>query len=154
MKRALPTRILRHLRANAVAYLALFVALGGSSYAATSVPAGSVGARQIGNYSITPIKFNPARIGGYVRAWATVSADGRVLSSSGRVKIGPVFAGDEYNLTWRVGFPHWCAATANITGLQAGFATVDNTGLGGVTLSTYNAQGQPMAEAFDVVVTC
>ena len=40
-------RILRHLRANAVAYLALTVALGGTSYAAVQLERNSVGAKQI-----------------------------------------------------------------------------------------------------------
>ena len=46
-------RIVSHLRGNAVAYLALFVALGGTSYA-VAVPANSVGTRQIRNHAITP----------------------------------------------------------------------------------------------------
>ena len=53
------TRVLNHLRSNVVAYLALFVALGGTSYAAISLPAGSVGNRQLKNHSISPIKFEP-----------------------------------------------------------------------------------------------
>ena len=48
-KGALMTRLLAHARRNAVAYVALFVALGGTSYAAFSLPAGSVGAREIKN---------------------------------------------------------------------------------------------------------
>ncbi len=40
------TRILSHLKSNAVAYLALFVALSGTSYAASRLPAGSVGTRR------------------------------------------------------------------------------------------------------------
>ena len=35
------TRILNHARGNLVAYIALFVALGGTSYAAFGLPAGS-----------------------------------------------------------------------------------------------------------------
>ncbi len=41
------TRLIHHIRGNVVAYLALFVALGGTSYAAVSVPRNSVGAPQI-----------------------------------------------------------------------------------------------------------
>jgi hypothetical protein len=37
----------RHLRANAVAYLAIFVALGGTSYAAITIPNNSVGNKQL-----------------------------------------------------------------------------------------------------------
>jgi hypothetical protein len=39
--------MITHLRTNAVAYLALFVALGGTSYAAVALPKNSVGAAQI-----------------------------------------------------------------------------------------------------------
>jgi hypothetical protein len=40
-------RVVRHVRAHVIAYVALFVALGGTSYAATSLPKNSVGAKQI-----------------------------------------------------------------------------------------------------------
>jgi hypothetical protein len=39
--------MLAHLRPNAVAYVALFVALTGTSYAAIKLPANSVGTKQI-----------------------------------------------------------------------------------------------------------
>ena len=52
------SRILRHVRQNVVAYLALFVALGGTSYAAISIPRNSVGANQIRNHAIDPVKLN------------------------------------------------------------------------------------------------
>jgi hypothetical protein len=45
-----------HLRRNAVAYLALFVALGGTSYAAITLPANSVGARQIKRNAVSSPK--------------------------------------------------------------------------------------------------
>jgi hypothetical protein len=45
--------VLRHLRSNVIAYLALFVAIGGTSYAAVSLPAGSVGTRQLRRGAVT-----------------------------------------------------------------------------------------------------
>jgi hypothetical protein len=45
-----------HLRGNAVAYLALFVALGGSSYAAIKLPASSVGTKQLKNGAVNSAK--------------------------------------------------------------------------------------------------
>ena len=45
--------------ANAAATLALFVALGGTSYAVTSLPANSVGTRQIRNHAVTDAKIRP-----------------------------------------------------------------------------------------------
>ncbi|HWD65291.1 MAG TPA: hypothetical protein VG405_08955, partial [Solirubrobacteraceae bacterium] len=63
-------KAINHLRANVVAYLALFVALGGTSYAAVNLPSNSVGNRQIRNHSIDPDKLNPRFIRGNIRIWA------------------------------------------------------------------------------------
>lgn len=79
--------IVAHARANAVGYVALFVALSGTSYAAFSLPANSVGSRQIVNHSITPVKFDPTAIGGVVRYWARINAAGQVIASRPRAKI-------------------------------------------------------------------
>ncbi len=65
-------RIVQHLRVNVVAYLALFAALGGTSYAALRLPADSVGTRQIKNHAVTPIKLDPKTIGATVRYWAII----------------------------------------------------------------------------------
>ncbi len=46
-RRGSTARLGDHMRHNVVAYLALFVALGGTSYAAIQLPANSVGAKQI-----------------------------------------------------------------------------------------------------------
>lgn len=46
--------------ANLTACLALFVALGGVSYAATQLPANSVGTAQIKKNAVTPAKLSPA----------------------------------------------------------------------------------------------
>ena len=56
-------RVVQHIRSNVVAYVALFVALGGTSYAALKLPANSVGTKQIKNHSITPIKLDPSKTG-------------------------------------------------------------------------------------------
>jgi Collagen triple helix repeat (20 copies) len=48
--------VLRHVRRNVVAYVALFIALGGSSYAATKLAANSVGTRQLKNGAVTGAK--------------------------------------------------------------------------------------------------
>jgi hypothetical protein len=80
-------RLLNHLRANVIAYLALFVALGGTSYAAFSLPAGSVGTSQLRNGSITPIKFNAGKVGAYVRAWAVIQGGTKVIAASPRARI-------------------------------------------------------------------
>jgi hypothetical protein len=48
-------RLLSHLRSNAVGYLALFVALGGTAYA-VNLPANSVGTKQLKNEAVTTKK--------------------------------------------------------------------------------------------------
>jgi hypothetical protein len=50
-------RIGDHVRAHAVGYVALFVALGGSAYAASSLPANSVGTKQLKDGAVTNQKI-------------------------------------------------------------------------------------------------
>jgi hypothetical protein len=49
-------RAQRHVRSNLVAYLALFVALGGTSWAAVSLPRNSVGSAQLKSNAVTSAK--------------------------------------------------------------------------------------------------
>jgi hypothetical protein len=46
-------RLIGHLRSNAIAYVALFVALGGTSYAALKIPKNSVGTKQLKSNAVT-----------------------------------------------------------------------------------------------------
>jgi hypothetical protein len=48
--------VLAHVRRQGVAYLALFVALGGTSYAAVTLPKNSVGTAQLKNSAVTGAK--------------------------------------------------------------------------------------------------
>ena len=130
------TRILNHARGNLVAYIALFVALGGTSYAAISLPAGSVGTRQlrngavttnkIGNGSITPAKLAGGSIGGTVRHWAFVNQDGTLIGGSRgtRVSLGP--SGSPYYVSWGDRFSHSCAVLASSPGSE-GQAPIANS---------------------------
>jgi hypothetical protein len=175
-------RIIAHLRSNLVGWLALFVALGGTGYAAISIPRNSVGAAQIRNRSITPAKFNPKSIGGSVRAWAIVSSAGKVLAGSGRPHVSFVSSSPAlFDITWSVHFPVRCATVANIdanspatetipisipgggTGTEsiaAGYVSAVGSETGptsrhsGTILTTFNQNGQPTALGFDVAVIC
>jgi hypothetical protein len=60
---AVPNRIISHLRGNAVAYAALFVALGGTSYAAARIAAGSVTTRALANGAVTHTKLSAHSVG-------------------------------------------------------------------------------------------
>jgi hypothetical protein len=56
---------MRHIRgkltyANVMATVAVFIALGGASYAAVKLPKNSVGAKQIRKGAVTPAKLSPA----------------------------------------------------------------------------------------------
>jgi hypothetical protein len=56
---AVANRILSHLRGNAVAYAALFVTFGGTSYAAVRLATGSVTTRALANGAVTRPKLAP-----------------------------------------------------------------------------------------------
>jgi hypothetical protein len=56
-------RFLVHLRGNLVAYVALFVALGGSSYAAVRLAPGSVGTRELAKGAVTHKKLAVGSVG-------------------------------------------------------------------------------------------
>jgi hypothetical protein len=55
--------VVRHIRGNAVAYLALFTALGGTSYAAVTLAPGSVTSRAIANGAVTQSKLARSSVG-------------------------------------------------------------------------------------------
>lgn len=52
----MPSSLVTHLRRNLIAYVALFVALGGTSYAAVSLPRNSVGTAQVKKSAVTSAK--------------------------------------------------------------------------------------------------
>ncbi len=78
------TKFIVHLRQNLVAYLALFVALGGTSYAAITLPQNSVGNRQLKNHSVTPVKLDGGKTAGYVADWAQITGGGLLGESRPR----------------------------------------------------------------------
>ena len=53
---------LRFLRGNTIALLALFLALGGTTYAAVSLPANSVGTKQLKKNAVTPAKIKKSAV--------------------------------------------------------------------------------------------
>lgn len=157
--------LLRHVRSNAVAYVALFVALGGTGYAALHLPANSVGNREIQNGAITPVKIDRHLITGSVRAWAEVSATGKVLAGEGGPKAvrrtGPDTVG-QYLVTWNTTSFVRCAAVGGIESpaplaLTPGsvIADPDSPPQANTTfVAVFNDQGQPTALPFWVAMLC
>jgi hypothetical protein len=153
------TRLLRYLRQNIIAVIALFVALGGTSYAAFSLPAGSVGARQLKNHSITPVKFDPRFINGSVRAWARVAANGHLIAGRGKPKVtaGHGSSTGRYLVHWNVSSLAHCVPIAGIDGssVQNGFVQpVLEAPLKRVLAEVQNTQSQSAALPFYVAIIC
>jgi hypothetical protein len=134
------TRLLAHVRSNAVAYLALFIALGGTSYAAFSVPANSVGtpqvrngaitAKKIANGAITPSKLDRQTIGGSIGDWAFVNQDGSVIGGSHGVSASaPAQPGQPYHVSWGDRFSRSCAVLANSPGLEGNGPIANRIGI-------------------------
>ena len=87
---------LAFIRRNAIALAALFVALGGTSYAAFSIPAGSVDTRALKNGAVTAAKLNRSSVAASVRAWANLAWSGswRVQASSSDVHVTSAALGE------------------------------------------------------------
>ena len=167
---------LDYLRRHAIALVALIcslLALAGASYATLRLPAGSVGARQLRNNSITPDKFNHKLINGAVRAWAIVAANGHLIAGGGGpvIRRNPTFPAN-YFVLWGVNLPHACASVATINGnqspkteppptsLTAGYAVLENsfTGKGrrnnGTVVDTFDQAGRWRPLGFYIAVIC
>lgn len=161
------------IRSNAIAWIALFVALGGTSYAAISIPDGSVGTRQLRSGAVTSSKLarravsaanlNPASIAGHIADWAQIRADGHVNSSRPRATV---VSSDPsrglYQVYWHRSIPSGCIAVANpvnVAPLTAP-ATADTFGPSGrgrsshILVSTFDAGGSNVPENVNVLVVC
>jgi hypothetical protein len=153
------TKFLRHLQANVVAYLALFVALGGTGYAAANLPAGSVGTRQLKNHSITPIKFDRGSVAGYVRDWITIDSRGVILGSRPKAHMivwrpsGPAVGG---LIRWSQPIPASCVAFANAenSGSPLTYATATIASGGRKHDANTYVDLSAQAPAVNVVVVC
>jgi hypothetical protein len=148
-------RVIKHLRTNLIAYLALFVALGGTSYAAFQLPAGSVGTRQLRNHSVTPVKFG-SNVGAYVGFWAVVGPNGQLLAA--RPQGGRIVAWDPVFHTGLLRWPSLsrsCFALA--TGSEGFVRALVLPGPGtraSVQFETYSPVGQPTSQQADIGVFC
>jgi hypothetical protein len=169
------TRLIEYLRNNALAVLALVIALlslAGASYAAFSLPAGSIGTRElrngavtnnkVANGSITPAKLDGRAIGGSVRHWARISQDAKVLGGSRGAHAS--LAGAQFTVTWGSEFSSRCAVLVTPAAVPGIAPIATSVGVGvndpgphkGKTVVyvwTYN-NNAPIAAPFYVAVVC
>jgi hypothetical protein len=159
------TKALSFIRGNAIALLALFIALGGSSYAAIAIPAGSVGTKQLRNGAVTPVKLASSEIGGVVRAWAEVNASGTIVAASGFTRSAhPNQIPGHTSILLKTARVRGCAASASVvlpplaSISMPGFAIaspVDTAGKPyGVSVDTFNAAGAPTPLSYVVELLC
>jgi hypothetical protein len=152
-------RVVQHIRSNLVAYIALFVALGGTSYAAIKLPANSVGTRQIKNHAITPIKLDPSKTGAVVRFWAVVGASGnseRVVASHPNASVTHWDPGlGAGTVAWEQPFAHNCfaLATAGSGSVSARVLPVPKAHAS-VLFAPSAANGQPTTGTVYIAVVC
>jgi hypothetical protein len=155
-------RVVCHARAHAIAYTALAISLSslaGVSYAALELPAGSVGASQIRNHAISPVKFSAVAIGGSVRHWARLDAGARLVASSSRAHVQR--GGNIVTINWFDRFSSRCVPLATVSGvgdtaIGSVEAVVEPHGSAptSVAVTGSNATRQPAAQPFYVAVIC
>lgn len=148
--------ITAHIRRNTVGYLALFVALGGTSYATLTI-SGS----QIRNGTIGAVKLNPQSISASIRAWAIVYADGSGASagpSSSPVQVRATGTGEV--VTWKhQRFKRNCMASATPqmtvgSGPYGAVSTQFDPSHGHLTLYGFGPDKVGRPQAASVMVVC
>ena len=166
-------KTLTFIRHNAIALIALFVALGGTSYAAFSLPAGSVGTPQLRNGAVTSRKLSkgavtaasldPKSIAGDIADWAQISADGHVMASNPRASATTSNPTQGlYELYWHRSIAQNCIAIANPVNVgpinaSASATTAGPFGRGRdahIIVSTFDASGNNVPENVNVLIIC
>jgi hypothetical protein len=166
-------KTLTFIRHNAIALLALFVALGGTSYAAFSLPVGSVGTRQLRNGAVTSRKLSkgavtaasldPKSIAGDIADWAQIRADGHVMASSPRASSTTSNPTQGlYQVYWHRSIAQNCIAIANPVNVGPVNASASATAAGPfgrgrdahILVSTFDASGNNVPENVNVLIIC
>jgi hypothetical protein len=163
-------KLLNQLRRQYLGAIALFVALGGSAYAATALPAGSVGSKQLRDRSVTQKKLarssvtasalDPKSIAGHITLWASVAGTGKVISSSPRATTASGGPAGVVKLSWKRRISAKCAVVASPMNASATSATSASTagpfasGRSSYLLVSSFEGGALIPENVSVVVVC
>jgi len=157
------TRLRRHVQRQAVGFVALFIALGGVSYAVVALPRNSVGSTQIksgavrnadlANNAVTSAKVRSGSLRGSDFR-AVVEADGSVTRSVAVEGVAPQTAG-----IYIVDFTQDardCAvlATMRPTTIDVGAIAVSTNALGNVVVRTFNNANVATNFAFNIALIC
>jgi hypothetical protein len=162
------TTALEYLRQHLLAALALvcsLLSLGGASYAAVSLPANSVGNRELKNRAITAAKFNPTSVAASIRAWAVVEWNGswRVQGSSRDIRVARTAQGEVIN--WRhTRFARACIASVTprqnvpVPGGSTSFDGYVTTAFDGpaghLAIDGMSPSGTPQVQNVNVLIAC
>jgi hypothetical protein len=144
-------RLLTHARSNAVAYAALFVALGGTAFAATALPRNSVGTAQLKSRAVTGRKVALHTLTGANVAKTTLTGANIKSSTLGTVPNadhlgGLAAAAFQHVITSRCAGGHAiqtvlpqgkviCQAVGTIMGVSAGTGLTGGGASGNVSLA-------------------
>lgn len=130
----MPERILFHLRSNLVAYVALFVALGGSSYAAVRLAPGSVRTRHLARAAVTHKKLAPNSVtAANVADRSLTRADFRLGALSGTGRAGGRGSRGPAGPAGRNGGAYIGAKAGSTSSVVAGHGASTNVPLSGGT---------------------
>jgi hypothetical protein len=139
-----------------ISLIALFIALGGTSYAALSLPKNSVGTKQLKNGAVTRAKVASGLVPTVM--WAVVNSTGNVVRSSGGVTGSSISTG-----RYDIEFPRnvtACVYSATVGDTAAGSAIGQigeasrSNHVNGVYVETNDTTGAISAEPFHLVVVC
>jgi hypothetical protein len=134
----------RHIRRNFVSYLALFVALGGTSYAAIKLPRNSVGSAQLRHNAVTSRK---------VRDHSLLARDFKAhqLPAGRQGEAGPAGAQGARGPAGGAG-PQGSRGATGPTGPQGATGATGSQGPAGPMDVLYNAQSGPASSSGGVAI--
>jgi hypothetical protein len=166
-------KIRTFMRHNAIALVALFVALGGTSYAALVPGPGSVGTKQLRNgavtnkklakHAVTAASLDPKSIAGHIAEWAQIRANGQVISSRPRASVSLSDPSRGlFKVSWHQAIPRSCMAMASAANVPTVVvpATADTFGPYGqgrgtsLLVETFNPTAGNVPMDVNVAVIC